>query len=399
MFFKELLNRIRPAAARDYVLVAGAAHIDVLADYALADEPKMDKVGSVRYSTGGTAYNIAINLAQNGIPVSLLTVLKRNSFSSTWIQERLAGAGVRSEFVQLSDHLPESGFVGLRADGILKSAVTSTAVGEYTFQTEILERAIERSRLVAVDCNLAVDQISLIVDCARRRNRPVVIAAVSDSKVGRILQLEDVSPVDIVVLNDNEARAIIGPQAVGAPQDLCARLHAKCVILTQGHLGYEVLFASGAPPKKYAAPQIERIVSRSGAGDALISGVLAHWYKHQRLDFDDAKTSIANSIRRVLQQPGATLGSLATDIDFSMLARIAIRNEPIWKRFLSPEMGVATSIIVAVLTVLIVYLTYKLLPSPEPKPPSTGAYSPEKPHRASPPQLMPNTEGPNGVNK
>jgi sugar/nucleoside kinase (ribokinase family) len=369
--FKKFFSRLTASAPEDYILVVGAAHIDVLADYKSAEQAQMDKVGSVRYSIGGTSYNIAINLAQSGIPVSLLTVLKKNSFSATWIRERLEGAGVQSQFIQVSDHLPESGFVAFRSDGVLKSAVTSTAVAEYTFQARLIDEAMGRARFVVMDCNLAVDQMSLLLDCARRHNRPVAIAAVSDSKVTRILQLEDHQLIDIVVLNDLEARAVASPETGDSAQNLCGRLGAKYVVVTHGAGGYQVISESGQSAKQYAAPQIERIVSQSGAGDALFAGILAYWYRHQTLDFDGAKSTIANSVRRVLQQPGATLGSLATDVDFARLARIAVRDEPFWKRIFSPEIGVATSIIVAILTVVILVLTYQLLPTSATKPPST----------------------------
>lgn len=77
----------------DSVLVIGDAHIDVIADY-LPGSPYLDKPGEVRYGIGGTAFNIAINLGQHGIPTTLLAVLKRGSFSSVWIEERLCSANV-----------------------------------------------------------------------------------------------------------------------------------------------------------------------------------------------------------------------------------------------------------------------------------------------------------------
>lgn len=367
----------------DYVLVAGAAHIDVLADYASADHAKTDKIGSVRYSTGGTGYNIAINLAQSAVPVEFLSVLKKNSFSNTWITERLTSSGVGTKYLQLVNQIPESGFVGMREDGQLKAAVTSTAVGEYTFQGELIEKAVGNARLVTMDCNLAVDQMSLLIDCAIRYNRPVIVAAVSDSKVIRLTQLEDHLTVDIVVLNELELRAAFDDEPGDHIAEACRLLRAKYVVVTAGERGYRII-SDGGWYRHYRAPQIDKVVSQSGAGDALLSGIVAYWYKNQRIDFDDAASKIATSVRRVLNQPGSTVGSLATDIDFALLARIAIRNEPLWKRLLSPEMGVAFSIVVALLTVAILVLTYKLLPDshhpPESAPaitaPSPGAHNP-----------------------
>ena len=359
-FAKKAKHRVGRKSS-DYILVVGAAHIDVLADYSAGDEPNVDKVGHVRYSVGGTGYNLAINLAQAGIPVVFLTVLKEHSFSSIWIRERLEAAGVRSELLQLSDHIPESGFVGIRCDGRLHSAVTATAVGEFMFRADLLDEAVQNARLVAIDCNLAVDQMALLMDYAMRHRRPISVAGVSDTKVVRLLQLGDHKAFDLVVLNEIEAKVILGHKPHGQLDQICEQLQAEEVVVTMGPNGYRV-FSKLGPPRHYQAPQVEKMVSRTGAGDALFAGILAYWYQHQRLDFAEAVSLIAIFVRKVLQQPGATVGSLATDVDFGLLARIAVRNEPLWKRILSPEMGVAAAIIVTILTVLLLILTYELLP-------------------------------------
>ena len=321
----------------------------------------MDKVGHVRYSVGGTGYNLAINLAQAGIPVLLLTVLKAHSFSSVWIRERLEAAGVRLDLVQLSDHIAESGFVGMRCDGHLHSAVTATAVGDYTFRSDLLERSVMNARLVAMDCNLAVDQMTLIAEYGMRHNRPIAVAGVSDTKVARLLHLSDHKAFDLVVINHIEAKAVLRLKPDIEPGQICQLLRAEHVVITEGSKGYEVI-SRIVPSKHYEAPQVEKMISRTGAGDALLAGILGYWYQHQHLDFDEAVPSISISVRKVLQQPGATVGSLATDVDFGLLARIAVRNGPLWKRILSPEMGVAVGIIVAILTIAILILTYELLP-------------------------------------
>ncbi len=225
------------------------------------------------------------------------------------------------------------------------------------------------------DCNLAVDQMSLLLTSAKRRNIPAVVAAVSDSKVVRLLQLGTHEPIDLIVLNKLELAAITDSSTAQNAKDVCARLQAKHVVLTAGSDGYTAMSESGSS-KHYQAPPVDRIVSQSGAGDALLSGILTQWYDQQFLDFDNAISIIATSVRRVLEQPGATRGSLATDIDFARLARVAIRNEPLWKRFLSPEMGVAMAIIIVLLTVPLLIFTYKLLPSPSPTPPTSNTAAP-----------------------
>jgi sugar/nucleoside kinase (ribokinase family) len=139
---------------QDYVLVIGSAHIDVFADYDAADQDKMDKIGTVRYAVGGTGYNIAINLGQLGVPVALLTLIRRNSLPSTWILERLESSGVDTRFVDPRDRTNDSGFVAIRKDHQLETAVIASVMSAQPLNVARVTAAIENARLVAFDCNL-----------------------------------------------------------------------------------------------------------------------------------------------------------------------------------------------------------------------------------------------------
>jgi hypothetical protein len=258
----------------------------------------------------------------------------------------------------------------------------TAAIGDYGFQPALIEEAVQRARLVVMDCNFAVDQLSLLLEFTGRYNRPTATAVVSDSKVVRLLQMNGHHSIDLVALNTNELAELFDHKTGDHIPEVCKRLNAKQVIVTAAAAGYCVVKESGTV-KHYRAPHVDNIVSVTGSGDALLAGVLTYWYKNQNLDFDDAITTIATAVRKVLQQPGATVGSLATDTDFAQLAKIAIRNEPLWKRFLSPEIGVAAAVLVAILTVVITILTYELLPSSGP-PANTQEHKPGE--EATPPR-------------
>lgn len=340
---------------RDYVLAVGAAHIDVFADYSSGEHDKLDKVGSVRYAVGGTAYNVAVNLGQAGIPVALLTMARRNSFTSTWILERLESNGVDTRFVDLRDGTGDSGFIAIRRDQALETAVTASVMGTQPLKVSMLKAAVEHARLVAFDCNLPADEISLLLECATHRQKPLAAAAVSDSKVRRLLTTGTSGPrIELVVLNEKELEAAgvaSIPSTAAEARAICKQFGAKDVILTRGPAGHLVVRGSG-DILSFPAPDVERIVARSGAGDALFAAMLAYWYKTRRLDYADMANRVNVAVAKVLQQPGATSGAVTTDVDFSILARIARRREPMWKRFLSAEVGTLATLVAAVFTVL-----------------------------------------------
>jgi sugar/nucleoside kinase (ribokinase family) len=275
-----------------------------------------------------------------------------------WIRERLDSAGVGQSFVDLSDHVAESGFVATRRDGKMESAVTSSAIAHHTFRKDRIDAAVAAARLVVLDCNLTVEQLSLFVDAAQRAERPVIVTAVSDSKVRRIAQLAPAKPLDLVSMNELEATAAGIVDIEHADHEAvalaCDALHAANVLVTRGARGHVVLRSSGQR-ESFAAPEVETVVSPTGAGDALVAGVAAHWFRHGRLDLQQAQPTIGMLVRKVLEQPGATAGSLAVDADFAKLARIAIREGPWLQRFLTQEVGVAAAVVALLVGVVQVW--------------------------------------------
>jgi sugar/nucleoside kinase (ribokinase family) len=122
--------------------VVGAAHIGVIADYAATQAEKLDRIGHVRYSVGGTGYNIAIDLAQGYVQTTFPSVVKKGSFSSVWIKTRLREAGVALDYLQTSDRIDESGLVAVRKHHELEATVTSTAISSLPIDRVLAEQAL-----------------------------------------------------------------------------------------------------------------------------------------------------------------------------------------------------------------------------------------------------------------
>jgi sugar/nucleoside kinase (ribokinase family) len=355
----------------DSVLVIGDAHIDVIADYR-PGSPYLDKQGEVRYGIGGTAFNIAINLGQHGVPATLLAVLKLNSFSSVWIEERLCSANVNRQLLEFAE-TPESGFIAIRKSGELETAVTAAAIAGHPINHNKLKYAISRCRFVVADCNVSGDQLRAIVSLANQLNKQIAVSATSDSKVKRLLMLGSNQLIDILFLNEKELCHALGLSSIQGidsefAENTCTTMHSSSIVMTMGSKGYCVLYRNGNF-KLYSAPDVERVVSTSGAGDALASGILKSWYENRMIDFDAAYTDVASLVTVVLENHGATVSSLAKDTEFSVLAKIANSKQPLWKRLLSQEVGVAVATLSFVTTVGFFALehffprTPKILPS------------------------------------
>ena len=341
------------ARDRRAILVAGGAHIDVIADYPARADRMLDKVGTVRFSVGGTAYNIAVNLGQAGVPVRLLSAARRGTFASIWIRERLVSAGVDLDQFLIDDRVADSGFVAIRRDGELRSAVTASSVTSILLSSDQLDIALAGSKLVVIDCNFASDQIDRIVKAAQARSLPVVIAVVSDSKVSRLRELTMDQPADLVAMNHLEFAVLFGSFSAGLAHDrireCCRDAHARRLLVTRAEEGTAFLSEDGSL-ECFPAPEVEEIVSVTGAGDALLAALIACWAETGELDPRRSQNRMASAVRRALGEAGATSGSLAGDADFAALARLAQSEVSVWQRLRAPEFLIAT--VVAVLSLL-----------------------------------------------
>lgn len=333
----------------EYILVVGATHPDIFADYRGSQADQIDKIGELQYSIGGTAYNIAVNLGQNHLNVALYTFVKSDSLFTELILDRLEHNGVRTDFVQRHEYMPESGFVALREDGNLVSAVTASGITEVAFDPKDIKKAIKDAVFVVVDCNLDKRQLELIVAIANDFDKKVLVSGVSESKAKRI---ESVSGnIDLFTLNYSEVCSLLECDDF-AQSDLCEAcndLGIKQMVVTQGKDGYIV--ADRQDVSHYSAPKVNKVVSTSGTGDAFLAGKSHYLYENGAIDWEDARSYIFDYISDVIQEEGSTVGATAKERELSVRDRVneqinRIAGYPWWEKA-----AIITGIISAIITI------------------------------------------------
>ena len=309
-----------PDPSDGYVLVVGAAHPDIFADYERSETGHIDKVGELQYSIGGTAYNIAINLSQKYVDVALYTYIKEDSIFADLITKRLDRNGVNTEYVQYDAHMPESGFVGIREDGELVSAVTASGITEAVFDEAALETAVRDASLVVLDCNLAETQIALTVRLAEKHGTRTIASGVSETKSTRI----EAAPSEVTVfsMNDDEACHFFDVDRI-TPENLLplvADSPANTVVVTEGRDGYMV--SDGTTTNTYDAPETKPTGSASGTGDALLAAIAHSIHETGRLQWADASDRITEYVTDVLDHEGSTVGATTKRQELSIPDRI-----------------------------------------------------------------------------
>lgn len=259
------------------IMVAGSAHLDVLAR-AINRDDVIDRIGDVSIEVGGTACNIAINLAHAGVQVRFLSAMNDSSYSKV-ISEYLSTMGVEPHIEYFKD-LPTGAFSAhINTRGEMVSAVSSMPVERVNFEAEHIASAMEGTKAVILDCNLSPLAINRLVTFANDRAIPVYIAAVSEEKSLRIGSIS--GRLKGIFINKKEYRFFCRSILGGAlsPSD-AARVLQSVIVVTEGASGSTLALPDGST-EHVPPPEVGDDGSCLGMGDALAAGIVLMHEIHQ----------------------------------------------------------------------------------------------------------------------
>lgn len=286
------------------ILVIGAAHIDVHTYYRHKVGRQKDKPGIVKFSIGGTAYNIAANLAWHNKKVSLLTTVNKDTIIGACTEAQIKEQNIIGMFLPSPHRSADAAYVAHYEEQELASAVTYEPIEKAdVISYSKLDDEIKEAAVTVVDCNIGADQLTSIVKRCNLLKRPIMIAGVSESKARKVLRIDPTCEMDVFVINQVEAlntfRGIDSLRSIleflkgvngaesrqlqiypgnGSIKECCSLCKARFVIITLGSRGYVVLSNSGdlremEPIKLDDIPSIYT----NGAGDALVAAVAEYF--------------------------------------------------------------------------------------------------------------------------
>jgi pseudouridine kinase len=223
-------------------------------------------------SFGGVARNVAENLARLGVATSLVTIVGDDE-NGRAILRHLRDIGVDTSQTITSVEKPTAEYAAiLDPRGSLAIGVADMDIFDL-FTGAHIERIwphLAAASWVFADCNLPADMLaSLIVRKLGARFR-LAVDAVSMPKGQRLP--EDLSGIDLLFLNRDEAQAILGADVPPTKAATALRARgAQEVVLTLGAQGCVVATEEAV---RLVAPVRAHLVDVTGAGDAMISGTL-----------------------------------------------------------------------------------------------------------------------------
>ena len=262
----------------EHVLVIGAALLDTKGKPAEGLEPGTSNPAQIQHTRGGTARNVAENLARLGAEIVLLSAVG-NDRTGRRLLDETADSGANIDNVLVVDGENSGSYIAiLEEDGSLSVALDDVRVMDsitpkYLYQKRKLFRD---AALVMIDGSLGQGTMDTAVRMAKQYDKPLA-ADPSSSRLA--MNLRPILPqLQLVVPNEAEAAAMLGIDFVGydpdASLDAALRLNqlgVRTAVVTLSDYG--LVFAT-SDETGYIPARYNEMIDSTGTGDAVTSAII-----------------------------------------------------------------------------------------------------------------------------
>jgi len=292
------------------VVVIGGANIDLRGRSKEGLRRYTSNPGKINVGSGGVGRNIAHNLALLNVPVTLLSAVGDDG-EGIRILEETGKAGVKMEQMIISGEHPTGIYLAILDEkGEMEVAVSDMRILEEVMVEYLRSKAylIKGSKIVVMDTNIPEQSIEYVAELCNKVKVPLLIEPVSVEKAKKLRKVLDESgkwTIDYITPSEDELESILGAE-IGDDRDLDLDIDldivraseelkgkgVKNVIVTLGKRGIYVSYGGGTDegkqsdpkPGKFMAPYKGEVVDVTGAGDALVAGLVYGIYKGYSLE-------------------------------------------------------------------------------------------------------------------
>lgn len=315
------MNQIYNSAPECPVLVIGASGVDLIGKLKGEIRQNASNPARIRSSFGGTARNVAENLARLGQAVKLITVIGEDHAGNELLNQ-LDEAGVDTcEVLRTPDHATGS-YVGVvKANGVIHfamddmHAMTALTPGYLKERSDLFKEA----SMVYVDTNLSSETLRTTMSLARRAKVPVCADPTSTTLANRLRPY--LNRLHLITPNSNEA-AIFCEQPFEAARSHQAIKVAKflvgqgvdMVLIALAEFG--VVYASSETSGHIPALRT-KILDPTGSGDALNATVI--FALLNGLSLDEAVRLGVSAASLTLRHSGSVVPNLSLELLYDQL--------------------------------------------------------------------------------
>lgn len=257
-----------------YVVLAGAANIDILGFTKDPLIPRDSNPGHVRLCPGGVSRNIAENLSRLGVRTELITAVG-NDIAGNYILENCAAEGISTRHSLILQDTTSSIYMALMDnDGDMALALSDMTISDNLTKEYLRKKKdlIDSASVIVADTCLSTESLEYILESSHKNI--TCIDPVSVTKGRKLIPL--VGRIHTLKMNKLEAEALCGMDIT----DNDSLRRAGDYFLNKGTqhiyvtLGAEGVFYCSADTHGFYTPPPIRVVNATGAGDAFMAGVV-----------------------------------------------------------------------------------------------------------------------------
>ena len=265
------------------IVIIGGTNIDIIGHAKKGFSYATSNIGNIVYTPGGVGSNIAHNLAKLNIPVTLFSAVGDDFYGRELIQKN-SSFGIDMSHVLVKPNVSTGTYLAILDDkGELVCAIANTDILEYIDVGYLKSRLdiIKQASFLVCDTNIPKASIEYLVSLSKLYNIPILVEPVSCEKSKKVLDALDgifmITPNfdELCVLNNNKDYIKNDENIVKLAQNLVKK-GVQNVLVTCGPRGVCCVNKDGFIFENSIKTDV---VNVTGAGDALISGVLYGLYK------------------------------------------------------------------------------------------------------------------------
>ena len=260
------------------IVIIGGTNIDIVGHARDTFSYATSNIGDIVYTPGGVSSNIAHNLANLDIPVTLLSAVGNDYYGKLLIKNN-SSLGIDMSNVLVKDNASTGTYLAILDNmGELISAICNADILNYIDIAYIDSKIdiIKKASFLVCDTNIPKESIEYLVDIAKKHSIPIIIEPVSCIKSKKILDTLD--GVYMITPNFDELRTLNNINNINDSDENIIKLSKNLinlgvenVVVTCGARGVCLVNSSDAV---FLDSIKTDIVNVTGAGDSLVSGIL-----------------------------------------------------------------------------------------------------------------------------